>query len=73
MLPPQYRLMTHNCTTWAFNVINNNTNVNGRPQAVPIDTVLARGNGLTPNRTGLQIRQMQQIPNGGIRLFPPGN
>jgi hypothetical protein len=63
--PPNYNLYRYNCTNWAFDVLNGNTNINWRPRVV-----LAAGRrALAPGQAGREIWG-NPPPAGAIRLTP---
>jgi hypothetical protein len=63
--PPNYNLYTYNCTNWAFDVLNGNTNINWRPRVV----IAAGRRSLAPGQAGFEIWG-NPPPAGAIRLTP---
>jgi VCBS repeat-containing protein len=64
-MPPNYNLYTYNCTNWAFDVLNGNTNINWRPRVV----IAAGRRALAPGQAGREIWG-NPPPAGAIRLTP---
>jgi hypothetical protein len=74
--PPNYNLYSYNCTNWAFDVLNGNTNINWRPQVRnnvrglgPNLLVRRYNNVLAPGQAGREIWG-NPPPAGAIRLTP---
>jgi VCBS repeat-containing protein len=74
--PPNYNLYRYNCTNWAFDVLNGNTNINWRPRVRngvlgwgPNFLVRPYNNVLAPGQAGREIWG-NPPPAGAIRLTP---
>ena len=69
--PPNYNLFEYNCTNWTFDVLNQEANINWRPQTRQVrDLRLNVHQTLTPGQTGWAIWQ-NPPPANGRRLTPP--